>query len=73
MNINATLYGQYVIVFAIIMGLVCYYVARGKVQQPVVAGLLGAVLSVIPIFGVIYLVILLFKKDTASTSLAATK
>ncbi|MDP5138768.1 hypothetical protein ORJ04_22745 [Rheinheimera baltica] len=72
MNINATLYGQFVIIFALIMGVLCYYVARRKMQKPAVAGLLGAVLSLIPIFSVIYLFILLFKKDVGSSSAAVS-
>jgi hypothetical protein len=55
------------------MGALCYYVARRKMQKPAVAGLLGAVLSLIPIFSVIYLFILLFKKDVGSTSAAVSE
>nr|WP_306288042.1 hypothetical protein [Pseudoalteromonas sp. WY3] len=74
MNINATLYGQFVIIFALIMGALCYYVARRKMQKPAAAaGLLGAVLSLIPIFSVIYLFILLFKKDVGSASAAVSE
>ncbi|WP_127021117.1 glycosyltransferase 87 family protein [Rheinheimera mangrovi] len=68
MNINATLYGQFVIIFALIMGLLCYYLGRRKSKNPVLAGLLGAVLSLIPLFGLVYLMVLLFKKDVSSTS-----
>lgn len=67
MNIDATLYGQFIIIFALIMGGLCYSVARRKMKNPKVAGLLGAVLSLIPVFSVIYLFILLFKKDSGST------
>ncbi|TXH96207.1 MAG: hypothetical protein E6Q75_07785 [Rheinheimera sp.] len=63
MNIDATLYGQFIIIFALIMGVLCYYVARRKMHNPAVAGLLGAVLSLIPIFSVIYFLVLLFKKE----------
>jgi predicted PurR-regulated permease PerM len=73
LNINATLYGQFVIIFALTMGALCYYVARRKTQRPVVAGLLGVFLSLIPIFGVIYLFVLIFKKDVGSTSAAVSE
>lgn len=73
MNIDATLYGQFVIIFALIMGALCYLAARRKMQRPTVAGLLGAVLSLIPIFSVIYLFILLFKKDIGPASAADSR
>ncbi|MDT3337940.1 hypothetical protein Q4Q49_22035 [Shewanella sp. SP1S1-7] len=68
MNINATVYGQFVIVFALVMGALCYYLGRRKTQTPVLAGLLGVVLSIIPPFGLVYLVVLVLKKDVGSTS-----
>ncbi len=70
MNINATLYGQFVIIFALIMGVLCYYLGRRKSKNPVLAALLGAVLSLIPLFGLVYLMVLLFKKDLSSTSVS---
>lgn len=73
MNINATLYGQFVLIFAIIMGALCYYVARRKTQRPKIAGLFGAVLSIIPILSVIYLCMLLYKKDVSPTSAAVSR
>jgi hypothetical protein len=66
LNINATLYGQYVILFAVIMGGICYYVGRRKTQTPVLSALLGALLSIMPPFGLVYLVALVLKKDLTS-------
>ena len=68
MNIDATMYGQFVVIFALIMGALCYYLGRRKTQNPVLAALLGVVLSLMPLFGLIYLLVLLFKKDLSSTS-----
>ena len=68
MNIDATMYGQFVVVLALIMGALCYYLGRRKTQNPVLAGLLGVVLSLMPLFGLVYLIVLLFKKDVSSTS-----
>jgi hypothetical protein len=50
------------------MGALCYYLGRRKTQTPVLAGLLGAALSIIPPFGLVYLVVLVLKKDVGSTS-----
>ncbi|WP_417356120.1 hypothetical protein [Gallaecimonas pentaromativorans] len=63
MAINATLLGQFLAVFVLVMGVLCYWVARGKVKNPVVAGILGAIASVLPAAGLVYLAILLFKKE----------
>ncbi|MDP5137776.1 hypothetical protein [Rheinheimera baltica] len=73
MNINATLLGQFIFIFALIMGAVCYYLGRRKTQTPVLAGLLGVVLSLIPILGLVYLVVLVLKKDVGSTSAAVSE
>ena len=72
MNINATVLGQFIIVFALIMGALCYYLGRRKTQTPVLTGLLGMMLSIIPPFGLIYLVVLVLKKDVGSTSAAVS-
>ena len=66
------MYGQFVIVFALVMGALCYYLGRRKTQTPVLAGLLGVVLSIIPPFGLVYLVVLVLKKDVGSTSAAVS-
>ncbi|GAA5141746.1 hypothetical protein GCM10025767_29560 [Thalassotalea piscium] len=72
MNINATLLGEFMALFALIMGAVCYYLGRRKTQTPVLAGLLGVVLSLIPPFALVYFVVLLLKKDVGSTSEAVS-
>ena len=68
MNINATLLGEIMIVFILVVGVLSYYLGRRKTQTPILAGLLGLVLSIIPPFGLVYLVVLVFKKDVGSTS-----
>ncbi|MDR6982663.1 hypothetical protein J2X32_001281 [Rheinheimera pacifica] len=72
MNINATLLGEFIALFALIMGAVCYYLGLRKTQTPILAGLLGVVLSIIPPFGLVYLVVLVLKKDVGSTSPAVS-
>lgn len=72
MNINVTLLGEFIVLFAFIMGAWCYYLGRRKTQTPVLAGLLGVVLSIIPPFALVYLVVLVFKKDLGSTSAAVS-
>lgn len=66
MDINATLLGQVILVSSVIIGLVSYYLGRRKTQTPVLAGLLGFVLGLVPILGIIYLVVLMLKKDVVA-------
>ena len=72
MNINATLLGEIMIVFILVVGALSYYLGRRKTQTPILAGLLGLVLSIIPPFGLVYLVVLVLKKDVGSTSAAVS-
>lgn len=72
MNINATLVGQVMFVFMVVVGILSYYLGRRKTHTPVLAGLLGIVLCFIPPFALIYLVVLALKKDVSSTSSAVS-
>jgi uncharacterized membrane protein YoaK (UPF0700 family) len=63
MNINATLVGQLIVIFALLVGVISYFLGRRKTQSPIMAGVLGAVLSIVPLFGLIYLVVLMLKND----------
>ncbi|KFZ32063.1 hypothetical protein IDSA_05160 [Pseudidiomarina salinarum] len=63
MNINMTLVGQGILLIAIIFGLISYYLGRRKTTNPVIAGFIGFVLSLVPLLGIIYLAILVLKKD----------
>ncbi|MCC5856153.1 MAG: hypothetical protein JJU10_10835 [Idiomarina sp.] len=70
MNINASLIGQTIVISAVVIGLVSYYLGRRKTETPVLAGLLGFVLGIIPFVGIIYLVVLMFKRDIATVEAA---
>ena len=63
MNISLTVIGQFITIFAVVIAAVSYYLGRRKTETPVLAALLGAVFSIIPIFGLVYVVFLMFKKD----------
>lgn len=63
MDINATLIGQMVLISAIVIGAISYYLGKRKTQTPVITGLIGFALGLVPLFGIIYLVVLSFKQD----------
>ncbi|MEH8021114.1 hypothetical protein [Rheinheimera metallidurans] len=73
MNINATLLGEIMIVFILVVGALSYYLGRRKTQTPILACLLGVVLSIIPPFALVYLVVLVLKKDVSSASAAVSE
>jgi hypothetical protein len=50
------------------MGALCYYLGRRKTQSPVWVGGFGALLSLIPPLGLVYLLALVLKKDVASAA-----
>jgi hypothetical protein len=68
MNINATLLGEIMLVFVLLVGALSYYLGRRKTQTPLLAGLLGVMLSLIPPFGLVYLLVLVLKHDVIRTS-----
>jgi hypothetical protein len=73
LNFNASLTGEIMFVlFVLSIGALSYYLGRRKTQTPILAGLLGLVLSIFPPFGLIYLVVLVLKKDVGSTSAAVS-
>lgn len=71
MDINATFLGQFIFISAIVIGLVSYYLGRRKTQTPVITGLLGFVLGLVPLLGLIYLVVLVLKRDVLPNSTAS--
>lgn len=63
MNINLLLFGQTLFGFMLVIGLLSYYLGRRKTQTPVVAAVIGVLLSLIPPLGLVYLGMLLIKAD----------
>ena len=65
MNINATLVGQFIMVLAVIMAVVCFYLGKRKTQTPVLASIIGFFTALIPPLAMIYLIVLVVKKDVS--------
>lgn len=60
---NATLVGQFIMVLAVIMAVVCFYLGKRKTQTPVLASIIGFFTALIPPLAIIYLIVLVVKKD----------
>ncbi|BDX05665.1 hypothetical protein [Planctobacterium marinum] len=63
MNINATLYGKFVLVLAIVMTILCYYLGSRKTQTPKLVAAIGCVTCLFPPLALVYLVVLVLKDD----------
>jgi len=63
MNINATLLGEIMFISVIVIGILSYYLGKRKTNTPKMASLIGVLFSFIPPLGLIYLAILMLKKD----------
>jgi hypothetical protein len=72
MDINATILGQTLVVIALLIGIASYYLGRRKTQTPVLTGLIGFALGLIPLLGLIYLVVLLLKRDVSPSQAASS-
>jgi len=63
MNIDATVYGQVVFGFIIIVSVLSFYFGKRKTTNPKLTSLIGALLSFIPPLALIYLAVLVLKRD----------
>ena len=63
MNINATLFGQIVVVLALIMAGLCYYLGKRKTQTMLLAAVVGVLTAFIPPLALLYLAALVLKND----------
>ena len=66
MSINATMFGQFIIVFAVIMALVTFYFGKRKTETPILASIIGFFSALIPPLALVYLIVLICKKDIQS-------
>jgi uncharacterized Tic20 family protein len=66
MNFNATVMGQFIIVLAIVMTLVGFYLSKRKTQTPVLASIIGFFSALVPPLALVYLIFLVCKKDIDS-------
>jgi hypothetical protein len=65
MNINATLYGELVLLSMFIIGGLSYYLARRKTTNPKLATVIGVLLCITPPLNIVYIIVLLLKNDVS--------
>ena len=69
MNVNATLFGLVVIVLAIVMAGLGYYLGKRKTQTPILTAVIACFSAVIPPVALIFLMVLVVKNDVETTGI----
>ena len=62
-NINASLMGQMMFVFILLITLISYFLGKKKTTTPKMTTLIGFLLAFIPPLGLIYIAFLVLKDD----------
>ncbi|MGB1261807.1 MAG: hypothetical protein ACPG52_02760 [Cognaticolwellia sp.] len=66
MSINATFFGEIILFSMLIVGALSYYLGKRKTTTPKIATLLGVILCIAPPLNIVYLIVLMLKKDVVS-------
>jgi len=69
MNINATLFGQVIIVFAVLMAAVGYYLGKRKTQSPILTSIIAFIAALVPPLAIIFLIVLVLKNDVKASEI----
>jgi hypothetical protein len=67
MGINITFLGQIIAVWIVIATILTFFLAKRKTQTPIIATIIGFILSFIPPVCMIYLIVLVLKNDVPKT------
>ena len=66
MIVDATMFGQFIFIIICsvpVVGFISYYLGRKKTNNPIIAGFIGAALSIFPPLNFIFIAVLCLKKD----------
>ena len=63
MEFNTTLLGQVIAAWIVIATVLTFFLAKRKTQTPIIATVIGFILSFIPPVSMIYLIVLVLKND----------
>lgn len=71
MDINITVLGQIIIIFAIFMVIVGYYLGKRKTTTPVVTSVIALFTAFVPPIALIFLIVLVLKKDVKENTVVS--
>ncbi|MBQ4834651.1 hypothetical protein J8L70_15595 [Pseudoalteromonas sp. MMG010] len=63
MSISASLLGIILLILVPCFAGVSYYLGKRKTTTPIVVALMGGFLALIPLLGIIFIMVLIFKQD----------
>ena len=67
MNINATLFGQVIVVCALLMAALGYYLGKRKTQSPNLTAVVAFFSALVPPLAIILLIVLVLKNDVKTS------
>ncbi len=67
MNINATLFGQLMLVWVLLSTVIIGLLAKRKTDSPILTTVVGFVLSFLPLLSMVFMAVLALKKDVGSS------
>ncbi|MBO7921496.1 hypothetical protein C7Y69_08080 [Alteromonas sp. KS69] len=67
MNINATLFGQVIVVFALLMAALGYYLGKRKTRSPNLTAVVAFFSALVPPLAIILLIVLVLKNDVKTS------
>ena len=67
MSINATLFGQVIVVFALLMAALGYYLGKRKTQSPNLTAVVAFFSALVPPLTIILLIVLVLKNDVKTS------
>jgi hypothetical protein len=67
MNINATLFGQVIVVFALLMAALGYYLGKRKTRSPNLTAVVAFFSALVPPLTIILLIVLVLKNDVKTS------
>ena len=71
MEINMALLGQLLAVWVVFATVLTYILVKKKTETPMIATMIGFVLSFLPPISIIYLIVLVLKNDIISNEVVA--
>ncbi|WJG08911.1 hypothetical protein [Aliiglaciecola sp. LCG003] len=63
MDLNATLFGEFIMILAVFMAAFSFYLGKRKTETPILTSVIGFFTAIIPPVAIIFLIVLVFKRD----------
>ncbi|QBF83465.1 hypothetical protein EXU30_12720 [Shewanella maritima] len=63
MALDVSVFGSFILLFMVIIGLISYFLGRRKTNHPIITAVIGMFVSFIPFAGLIYVAFLALKQD----------